>query len=75
MTLKKSSIAVLFLTSTLLFSSQEQPKPKLVLQITVDQLRGDLPDKYTTPRKSNNFLESLILKRVKLNNKKEKVKI
>jgi len=41
---------VLFLTISL-FATEQTPqamskKPKLILQITVDQLRGDLPDKY-----------------------------
>ncbi len=26
--------------------AQERPKPKLILQITVDQLRGDLLERY-----------------------------
>jgi predicted AlkP superfamily pyrophosphatase or phosphodiesterase len=36
----------LILCSVLLSSAQEQKKPRLVLQITVDQLRGDLPHRY-----------------------------
>ena len=32
--------------TTLLFAESEVKKPKLILQITVDQLRGDLPDKF-----------------------------
>jgi len=42
-------IAFLSVTAFLIVGivfSQESRKPKLVLQITVDQLRGDLPDKY-----------------------------
>jgi len=51
MILQKFSTGLLFLASTLLFSSEQSPqttiqKPKLILQITVDQLRGDLPDKF-----------------------------
>jgi arylsulfatase A-like enzyme len=36
----------LILCSALPLSAQEQNKPRLVLQITVDQLRGDLPHRY-----------------------------
>jgi predicted AlkP superfamily pyrophosphatase or phosphodiesterase len=48
---RKLTSGVVFLTSSLLFTTQaiaevEISKPKLILQITVDQLRGDLPDKY-----------------------------
>ena len=40
-------IAVALIVCTALASSaQEQKKPRLVLQITVDQLRGDLPHRY-----------------------------
>ena len=51
MILQKFSTSLLFLASTLLFASEQAPqtsieKPKLILQITVDQLRGDLPDKF-----------------------------
>ena len=51
MTLQKISTSMLFLVSTLLFASEQISqttiqKPKLILQITVDQLRGDLPDKF-----------------------------
>ena len=51
MPLQRFSAAMMLLTATLLFAT-EQPapsipqKPKLILQITVDQLRGDLPDKF-----------------------------
>jgi hypothetical protein len=43
-----SLIATVALTlcSALPLSAQEQNKPRLVLQITVDQLRGDLPHRY-----------------------------
>ena len=51
---KVSIISTLFLCSTLSLSVTDaaqqdiQPeKPKLILQITVDQLRGDLPDKFS----------------------------
>ena len=37
--------AIIVLITNSIFA-QESNKPKLVLQITVDQLRGDLPDKY-----------------------------
>jgi predicted AlkP superfamily pyrophosphatase or phosphodiesterase len=48
---RKLTSGVVFLTSSLLFTTHavaevEISKPKLILQITVDQLRGDLPDKY-----------------------------
>jgi hypothetical protein len=51
MSIQKFSATVLFLASTLLFSTEQttqttQTQPKLILQITVDQLRGDLPDKF-----------------------------
>jgi predicted AlkP superfamily pyrophosphatase or phosphodiesterase len=51
MSFRKLTSGVVFLTSSLLFTTQaiaevEISKPKLILQITVDQLRGDLPDKY-----------------------------
>jgi hypothetical protein len=36
----------LILCSALLSSAQDKKKPRLVLQITVDQLRGDLPHRY-----------------------------
>jgi predicted AlkP superfamily pyrophosphatase or phosphodiesterase len=46
-------INIVLLTSLLLSSlllpqvqAKTQPKPKLILQITVDQLRGDLPEKF-----------------------------
>src|SRR5271157_1689519 len=40
-------IAVALIVCTALpLSAQEQKKPRLVLQITVDQLRGDLPHRY-----------------------------
>jgi predicted AlkP superfamily pyrophosphatase or phosphodiesterase len=41
-------LACLFTSSTLFAHAvqSEEAKPKLILQITVDQLRGDLPDKY-----------------------------
>jgi predicted AlkP superfamily pyrophosphatase or phosphodiesterase len=38
--------AALFLLSALPSSAQEKTEPRLVLQITVDQLRGDLPHRY-----------------------------
>jgi len=47
MTIQKFSTSVLLLASTLFFTAEAaSSKPKLILQITVDQLRGDLPDKY-----------------------------
>jgi len=51
MFIKTLTATTLLLTSTTLFATQAtnttQPtKPKLILQITVDQLRGDLPDKF-----------------------------
>ena len=51
MTFKILTVGVLYLTSTMLFATKKAsqstiPKPKLILQITVDQLRGDLPDKF-----------------------------
>jgi len=44
-------IGLLLLSNSVLFATQKAqkpttPKPKLILQITVDQLRGDLPDKF-----------------------------
>ena len=36
----------LILCSALPSSAQDRKKPRLVLQITVDQLRGDLPHRY-----------------------------
>jgi len=36
----------LILCSTLPLNAQEKTRPRLVLQITVDQLRGDLPHRY-----------------------------
>ncbi len=41
---RMSLIILITLITANAFSSQ--PPPKLILQITVDQLRGDLPDKY-----------------------------
>lgn len=38
--------AALILSSALPSSAQEKKKPRLVLQITVDQLRGDLPHRF-----------------------------
>ncbi|WP_198264414.1 alkaline phosphatase family protein [sulfur-oxidizing endosymbiont of Gigantopelta aegis] len=38
-------ISLISLTTTV-FANPPSKKPKLILQITVDQLRGDLPDKY-----------------------------
>ncbi len=51
MTHKKHIFISLILLGTLLFATEQAPKeaghkPKLILQITVDQLRGDLPDKF-----------------------------
>ncbi len=43
---KISSLLKTVLLSTLLFTLSEAKQPKLILQITVDQLRGDLPDKF-----------------------------
>ena len=43
---KVSSLLKTVLFSTLLFTLSEAKQPKLILQITVDQLRGDLPDKF-----------------------------
>ena len=42
--LKSLTIGALLLTGTALFAARQAPK--LILQITVDQLRGDLPDRY-----------------------------
>ena len=36
----------LMLLSAVSLSAQEKPKPRLIVQITVDQLRGDLPQRY-----------------------------
>lgn len=46
--IKFVGVALVFLTLNFQTSTvwSEQPKPKLVLQITVDQLRGDLPERY-----------------------------
>jgi hypothetical protein len=46
--LQFSSVSAIALTlwSALPSSAQENKKPRLVLQITVDQLRGDLPHRY-----------------------------
>ena len=38
------TLSLVLMTSTLIFA--QAPKPKLIVQITVDQLRGDLPDKF-----------------------------
>ena len=38
------TLSLVLMTFTLLFA--QVPKPKLIVQITVDQLRGDLSDKY-----------------------------
>jgi len=51
MPIKILTAVLLLLTSSVLFATQKAqkqtiPKPKLILQITVDQLRGDLPDKF-----------------------------
>ena len=51
MTLKIFTATALLLSSTVLFATVQAgvktgQKPKLILQITVDQLRGDLPDKF-----------------------------
>ena len=51
MTLKILTAGILFLAGFALFAAEQtsqiiNPKPKLILQITVDQLRGDLPDKF-----------------------------
>ncbi len=43
---KIPSLLKIVLLSTLLFTLSEAKQPKLILQITVDQLRGDLPDKF-----------------------------
>ena len=43
---KVSSLLKTVLFSTLLFTLSEAKQPKLILQITIDQLRGDLPDKF-----------------------------
>ena len=45
MNFKLIGVGMMFLSSSVLFAS-ELNKPKLILQITVDQLRGDLPDKF-----------------------------
>jgi len=44
-------IGLLLFSNSVLFATEKTPretsrKPKLILQITVDQLRGDLPDKF-----------------------------
>ncbi len=46
--MKKNALVLTLLLSsaTTLFAQTEAKKPTLILQITVDQLRGDLPDKY-----------------------------
>ena len=51
MLLKTLIAGVLLFASTVLFAKEKAPQktpsqPKLILQITVDQLRGDLPDKF-----------------------------
>ncbi len=51
MLLKTFTATALFFSTTLLFATVQEeektsPQPKLILQITVDQLRGDLPDKF-----------------------------
>ncbi len=51
MLLKTLISGTLLLSSLSLFAAEQtpqktSPKPKLILQITVDQLRGDLPDKF-----------------------------
>jgi len=51
MTIKILTVGVLLLSGSALFATEQAPKPttpkpKLILQITVDQLRGDLPDKF-----------------------------
>jgi len=43
--IKKLIINVLIFLSTVTFAQSIVNKPKLILQITVDQLRGDLPEK------------------------------
>ena len=42
----KNIIFLITLFFTILQANNEIKKPKLILQITVDQLRGDLPDKF-----------------------------
>ncbi len=44
MRLQKFTTAIITLATSMAFANQ----PKLILQITVDQLRGDLPDKFMT---------------------------
>jgi predicted AlkP superfamily pyrophosphatase or phosphodiesterase len=39
-------VFILLINTITLASPPSPPQPKLILQITVDQLRGDLPDKY-----------------------------
>ena len=51
MTIKVLTLGALLLSNSILFATEKTPqptthKPKLILQITVDQLRGDLPDKF-----------------------------
>lgn len=46
LTIKKSTIIFSLLTSTSLAVKATEFQPKLILQITVDQLRGDLPNKF-----------------------------
>ena len=51
MTIKILTAGLLLFSSSILFAVGNNPKattnkPKLILQITVDQLRGDLPDKF-----------------------------
>jgi hypothetical protein len=58
---------VIALFFTLLSPSHAGSKPKLILQITVDQLRGDLPTRYYD-RLGEGGLKNLLDKGVVFNN-------
>lgn len=53
MRFKKFILISVFLVGSFVFANAE--KPKLILQITVDQLRGDLPQKYMKHMGSGGF--------------------
>ncbi len=48
MKLKLILLTILSFSSAGIVQAQQDSKPKLILQITVDQLRGDLPEKFMT---------------------------
>ena len=48
MKLKLILLTILSFLSAGIVQAQQDSKPKLILQITVDQLRGDLPEKFMT---------------------------